>query len=318
MEYPILNVKQKSRQMTDAFLGYNHNLRINESEFYDMKNMTSDYYPVLAPRKKRGEYNGDLTEINGMIAKDKLYFVDGPNFRIDDDIVYMDLSTQEYDLPKKLISMGSYVIVMPDRKWVNTIKKHDVYEHGSIDQVNEVSEEVKFSLCTLTGETYEGAEESDTAPDATDGKLWIDTSSEPHTLKKYSTANKMWVSIPTTYIKIEASGLSYGFNKYDGVKISGITEKGASDLNGYHTIWDCDSQEDNFIIVVGMIDKVVKQTSGTITISRKMPIMNHIIECNNRLWGCRYGANEDGDIVNEIYASKLGDFKNWNPKKPQR
>jgi hypothetical protein len=42
-----------------------------------------------------------------------------------------------------------------------------------------------------------------------------------------------------------------------------------------------------------------------------MPEMDFIIESGNRLWGCRYG--EQGDkIVNEIYASKLGDFKNWS------
>ena len=43
-----------------------------------------------------------------------------------------------------------------------------------------------------------------------------------------------------------------------------------------------------------------------------MPIMDYVIECNNRLWGCRYGKNKKGEIVNEIYASKQGDFKNWN------
>ena len=36
-----------------------------------------------------------------------------------------------------------------------------------------------------------------------------------------------------------------------------------------------------------------------------------MIECGNRLWGCKYGL-VDGETVNEIYASKLGDFKNWN------
>ena len=64
MEYPTLNVKQKSRQMSDAFRGYNHNLRIDDSEFYDMKNMTSDYYPVLAPRKQRGIYHKKSTYMN--------------------------------------------------------------------------------------------------------------------------------------------------------------------------------------------------------------------------------------------------------------
>ena len=39
--------------------------------------------------------------------------------------------------------------------------------------------------------------------------------------------------------------------------------------------------------------------------------MDYVIESGNRLWGCRYGENRFGDIVNEIYASKLGDFSNW-------
>ena len=84
MEYPTLNVIQKSRQMSDAFLGYNHNLRIGDSEFYDMKNMTSDYYPVLAPRKKRGVYKSGINA-NGIIAKDKLCYVDGTAFVIDNE-----------------------------------------------------------------------------------------------------------------------------------------------------------------------------------------------------------------------------------------
>jgi hypothetical protein len=40
--------------------------------------------------------------------------------------------------------------------------------------------------------------------------------------------------------------------------------------------------------------------------------MDFIVESENRLWGCRYGTALNGEVVNEIYASKLGDFKNWN------
>lgn len=49
-----------------------------------------------------------------------------------------------------------------------------------------------------------------------------------------------------------------------------------------------------------------------LTITRNLPIMDYVIESGNRLWGCRYGTNIDGDTVNEIYASKLGDPCNWN------
>ncbi len=48
-----------------------------------------------------------------------------------------------------------------------------------------------------------------------------------------------------------------------------------------------------------------------VSASRTVPDMDYVIECGNRLWGCYYGQAEDGKILNEIYASKLGDFKNW-------
>ena len=116
MEYPTLYVKQKSRQMSDAFLGYNHNLRIGENEFHDMMNMTSDYYPVLAPRRKRGVYK-DGIRANGIISKESLCYVDGSAFVIGDERIEMGLSS---DSQKDLISMGAYVIIMPDRKYINT------------------------------------------------------------------------------------------------------------------------------------------------------------------------------------------------------
>lgn len=47
-------------------------------------------------------------------------------------------------------------------------------------------------------------------------------------------------------------------------------------------------------------------------ITRTAPKMDFVIESGNRLWGCYYGSGGDGKILNEIYASKLGDFKNWN------
>lgn len=311
MEYPTLYVKQKSRQMVDAFLGYNHNLRIGDTEFYDMENMTSNYYPVLAPRAKRGIYTAG-GNISGIIAKDKLCYVDGTEFVIGEERIEMGLSTEEADCPKSLISMGAYVIIMPDRKYINTIKNGTEYEHGNIDVTFATTSDVNFQMCTLTGDTYENATVSSTAPENPQNEqLWIDTSSSPHTLKKYSKANAMWVSIPTTYIKVTSTGIGKEFKQYDGVKISGITAEGLTSLNSAHALWGC---EDDYIIITGFLDKVTTQSvaDGAITIARKMPIMDFIVESNNRLWGCRYGTNADGDVVNEIYACKQGDFKNWN------
>ena len=54
MLYPKMAEIPTSRDILDKFKGYNHNLRIGDGEFYDMKNLTGDYYSDLSPRKKRG------------------------------------------------------------------------------------------------------------------------------------------------------------------------------------------------------------------------------------------------------------------------
>ena len=304
MRLPKLRELQASRQMVDTFRGYNHNLRISDGEFFDMKNMTSDYYPVLSPRKKRGVYTSPESP-KGMIAKDALCYVDGSNFVINEYPVDMGLN----DEPKQLISMGAYVIIMPDKKWINTL---DVTEFGDIEASFTSTSDVTFSLCTVDGADYENMTVSADEPEEPENMaLWIDTSSKPHTLKQYSATSSMWVQIATTYIKISSPGIGAAFEQYDGVDISGIVSEDLQDLNASMVIW---AKGDDYIVVIGLLDNVTEQTveEGAIKVERKMPELDFITESENRLWGCRYGVANNGEVVNEIYASKLGDFKNWS------
>lgn len=290
-----------SREMIDVFGGYNHNLRIREGEFYDMKNLTSADYPVLSPRSKRGIYEVPKKP-QGMVAKDSLCYVDGSEFVINGYRIDMRLTTD--DKAKTLISMGAYVIIMPDKKYINTTNLSD---YGSIEASVTTTSAVTFELCKLDGSTYTEVTTSATEPTAPENMdLWIDTSSVPHTLKQYSTTSMMWVSIATTYIKITATGLGIPFSEGDGVTISGVET--LKDLNSTMVIH---AKGDDFIVVTGILDKVETQEKP-ITVARRMPNMDFIIESKNRLWGCRYGIALNGQMVNEIYASKLGDFKNWN------
>ncbi len=43
----MMNEIAQSRSVVDVFGGYNHNLRISDGEFYDMKNLTPSYYPCF-------------------------------------------------------------------------------------------------------------------------------------------------------------------------------------------------------------------------------------------------------------------------------
>ena len=317
MKLPILQEMNASREWLDTFRGYNHNLKIGEGEFYEMTNLSSDHYPILAPRSKRGTYShedfGVPLEPQGLVAKDALCYVDGSDFVINKYKINMKLSVNKYTegedegkiIPKTLISMGAYVIIMPDRKYINTA---DYTDNGDIDATVTTSGQVKFELCKVDGVAYENTE-AQPSPPADTTKLWIDTSSVPHTLKQYSTTTDMWSAIATTYIKIYCNGSNLGksFEVGDGVTITGVESEALKDLNASIIIH---AKGDDYIVVTGILDKVTTQDKP-LTVERRMPEMDFIIESGNRLWGCRYG--EQGDkIVNEIYASKLGDFKNWS------
>lgn len=304
MQYPKLRETATARQTVDVFRGYNHNLRIGEGEFFDMKNMTSENYPVLAPRGKRGVYAAPAKP-TGLIAKDALCYVDGEKFVINEYEVDMGLN----DAPKQLISMGAYVIILPDKKYINTL---DTTQWGSIEASYTSERDVTFSLCTVNGADYENVTVSGNEPsDPENLALWIDTSTKPHTLKQYAESSAVWVQVATTYVKISCPGIGVGFNQYDGVDISGIQAAGLQDLNGSAVIWE---KSDNYIVVVGILDAVTTQSAadGAIKVERTMPSLDFVIESENRLWGCKYGVAANGEVVNEIYCSKLGDFKNWN------
>ena len=308
MNYPMLSETDIARQMTDTFGGYNHNLRIADGEFYDMKNLTSAYYPVLSPRGQRGVYAAP-TAPQGMIAKDALCYVDGSAFVIGEYRVDMGLSADAQKCPKQLVSMGAYVVIFPDRKYINTA---DMTDRGDIDASFTTTGTVTFSLCRLDGTAQDVTYTQDTAPASPSNMdTWLDTSSEPHTLRQYSATTGVWSFVATTYIRIEATGIGAAFAQYDGVTISGL--KGAAtgqlaEIDGSMVIWD---RGDDYLVVVGILD--TEQTvDSAVTVRREMPKVDFVIESQNRLWGCRYGTANNGDVVNEIYASKLGDFKNWN------
>ena len=305
MLYPKLNVLDTSREMIDVFKGYNHNLRIGNGEFYEMKNLSSQYYPVIAPRPQRGLY-AESGENYGLISKDSLCYVDGEDFVINDYHVPMRLNSE----PKTLISMGAYVIVMPDKKYVDT-ENFATQTDFNIERINTTTGDTTFTLCKLDSTEYGNVTEGNTAPENPKNlDLWLDTSGETHVLKQYAATTSLWTSIATTYIKISSTGIGVGIAEGDGVTISGILDTDLAALNNTMVVW---ARGDNYIVVVGMLDlKKTQAANKPITVARRMPLMDFVIESGNRLWGCRYGVALNGELVNEIYASKLGDFKNWN------
>ena len=101
------------------------------------------------------------------------------------------------------------------------------------------------------------------------------------------------------------------FKEYDGVSISGAA---FDDANGDKVIYALGGESEtayDYIVIVGLLETAMTQETGSITIQRKIPNLDYVCECQNRLWGCYYGLDGDGKNLNEIYCCALGDFKNW-------
>ena len=313
---PDLIEGNQSRSVVDVFGGYNHNLKIADGEWYDEENLTAAHYPMFSQRRPRSVYLEANGSLHGILAKDALAYVEG------DKLYYNGLHVSGVALkdsgPKQLVSMGAYLCILPDNVYVNTA---DLTDCGSMDAhyVSPDGAEITYTPCRVTGEEYTSEElnASSTEPsDPANGEHWLDTSGDVHVLKQYSSSSGMWVQIPTVYTKIRCTGIGQLFREYDGVEISGATYVGENaelsaqlaDLNGSFVI---QGRGDDYIIVIGLIDQKYVQTSGNIHVDRNIPRMTSVCEANNRLWGCYYGL-VDGKVVNEIYACKQGDFRNWN------
>ncbi len=107
------------------FGGYNHNLGAGDGELWDMQNLTSDYFPLLASRAPRLRCHR-LEQPGGLYCWEKLCWVDGTGFYFDGK-----LRGQVSQGEKSFTALGAYVVIMPDKAWYNV----DTGEFGSMESV---------------------------------------------------------------------------------------------------------------------------------------------------------------------------------------
>lgn len=290
MYLPSLSNKSKSRSIEMEFKGYNHNLYVGSGQFYDTKNLTSKYYPVLSPRTQRAKLR-QITTPNGLYAKNKLCWVDGTGFYYDGT-----LRGTVANSAKQFVGMGARILIFPDKKQYNT--ETNVFSDLGAAFTAGVGLSITYKLAKLDGTEYGAYTASDTAPtNPLNGAQWMDTSATPNVLKIFATSSSMWTSVATTYVLISATGIGSPFNVGDGVAISGST---VTDLNSSFIIME---KAANYIVVTALLAAAASQTGGLI-VTRDIPAMDFVTECNNRVWGC-------SSLNHEIYACKLGDPTNW-------
>ena len=325
MEFPIMQEVTRYREMTNAFGGYNHRLSCEEGEFFDMKNMTSQYFPILSPRNKRC-VSTDASAPVEMISKNGvMWLADDTPTRLEYIVKNGDTyerKTQYLEgveinpYESTMVAMGAYVVILPANVWINTAKEPFEYGYmGARFDKSKTTGEHQMVTIVLANEKGEAITYKDDDYYKTNtpnnGDYMLSKVNGKVVLKQFSSATSVWNTVATTYVQITSPFIDTGFEKGDGVHISiadienvpsifiNEEEDGRHSLNAVIV----DKKQDS-ITIAGIIDAPVILNDADFVMERKIPEMSFATECNNRLWGC----SKDG---REIYCCKLGDVKNW-------
>lgn len=309
MYYHEVNDNGNTRQVISTWLGYNHNYNIDAGEFYDMENMSSDNYPLLSPRKKRPLLYESDGKLRGLLYSDNnVAYLEGTTLHY--SLTDIDLSEwmEEPEDWQTLLRFGEYILIFPVGVYVNLYDEND---RGTIytKYDTEVGKTVTYTVCDSEGKGYDNITASDTAPEnPTEGMYWLSTG-ETKGLYVWNKSQSMWSPVATSYIRIEipSGDLTSYFKEGDTITMNTQLD----DVNEGSTIQKI---TDDYFVVIGLMNTVTRTEQCTdawhLKLNRKIPKLDYVCVDKNRVWGCHYGY-QNGKMLNEIYASKLGDFRNW-------
>ena len=139
------------------FNGLDHNRGAKDGELWDMRNLTSDRYPLLASRPPR-KLHRHLAEPGGIFSWDGLCWVDGDGFWYKGERKGTVTRGE-----KTFAALGAYVVIFPDKAWFHV----DTGEFGRLE-----STWSGRSLTFTNGKLFEEEAEANTIQCA--GVRWED------------------------------------------------------------------------------------------------------------------------------------------------
>lgn len=366
---PELYDEDTSRASIDTFLGINKAPRIGDGEFSDMQNLTSDYFPNLAVRPRRGKpylpSAKNPRSISVYAGDDGLFYpvyVDEMENESGETVTGIVLHHVAWDMThkiplgltsegdKQIITMGAYLIVLPDMMYVNTKKPED---YGSIsDAVNAETAFPGVENAYLTADMVVCDEhgvlpkyiqavdpnELDHIGAIQNGEMWQQIGAKD-ALYRWNDDRPGWVK-ETSYLRVTIGGYGGGatmgsvanfrepLKAGDSVTVKGLYRQGELGEGGvtdgpHQVVWVEDYKppkgvvgSGQIVVLPGSISEASIHVSDSpntsqIEIKRWIPRMDFMCERGNRLFGCRYGDDGQGNFVNEIYVSARGSFLRW-------
>lgn len=330
-----LNQINSQRQLLRVFGGLNEGYACSEAELSEEKNFSSRGYPALETRKPRRKVR-EAAGMNGMYHLNGLLTVEGTTLRYapDDGSAAVELKGALSDNEKRLVGIGTKVLIWPDKMSFDTVSG-TLSALGSSWQQGGVS--LTVTPCDAAGVVYTPNLFGATEPESPEnGDVWLKQAEDApwsyrDALKLYSTAGG-WQNILLNYCRVTCKGLGEAFKAGDTVTLTGIPSvvKNAysSDFSGDVVVDDVAGDSvilsiapdiesvlyygtcvvtGQSVVWTAMDGKTTQTFDGPfpdVTAQRRVPDLDWLTEHNNRVWGC-------SSTENVIYACKLGDATNW-------
>lgn len=323
-----------SRSLVRVFGGLNETYACSEAEYSEGVNFSARDFPALSTRKPRRKLR-ELEGLNGMYHLNGLLTVCGKDIVYTPDVedaAPVTCTNAVTDGRKALVGIGTKILIFPDKIAFDTADG-SVSPLGALWQAEGKS--VQFAPCDASGKTYEVSSFGKDEPEKPeDGQLFLKIEDEAHpwsstgTLEVYSANSGNWSAVPLEYCRITAAGAETLFAQWDTVTVQGTAAEQAgmwkeldSDLvvydvveNGLRVRVTPEGEYFYGTLVQGadsaqwtsMDGKETRRISvgETVSLARRVPDLDYITECDNRVWGC-------SSRENVIYACKLGDPTNW-------
>ena len=323
-----------------------------ESYFSDMKNGGSDSFPFAASRSGRGITKLLDNPANGLLGTDKLAYVDGQKLIYDGREVLTDLIDGEKRLvafganiliypdqkyyntvtgesgameTAETVS-GSETILTKNFKYKASDSRISTDADGNVYiSVNYIMGRGGFTLKSALCRT---AKDSVYGPTPyTDGEAATEDSFTKFLRIRIQNGTIEYISSATT---VHFSETDMGFRTYklenivwETLPVEAVTAPELTGETGY--LWNGDTPikiTDGMLYLsepgdLSSVFTSIGNTSSSALVCTynwtKSNLPRHVCVLDNRLWGCRYGMQAGSTAaVNEIYCSKLGDFKKWS------
>lgn len=296
MRKAILEAPKNKTVSVNGFDGIKFGDKASPSEIMGGENITVVNGRIV-PRSMRMRVR-DVSSADGISSDGELIWVESGKLH------YMGVKIDELALTygkKQIFRMGNYVVVFPDGVYFNLM---DMSDYGDISVSFIASCEIGLSTVDENGNPINDYTVSYLEPlDYQEGDLWaIPNADVGYVMKKC--IRGAWRELKT-YIKISVGDVGGMFSVGDAVDCYG-----AESVTG--KAFRIAKIENNAVYCEGVAGGVSK--ISYIKLSRKMPLLDYVAVCGDRLWGCRFGFDADGNMVRRVYASAKGNPLVWTAR----